>query len=874
MMCMVDNKSRLVLHRVLRAVTAALLMASYCPADVSDKSDVWHFEDATLRFRIEKDDTYPQIPDICLSDLQAVKGPSDLKKPKAEGRWDGRYYRLNKKVYKKGIAISAPATVVYKSQKEYGRFVALVGVSDRADPNATAGFEIWADRRRLFKSELLTKQMQPIEINVRIPSGSKEIKLETNSPNMKGRRLVNCAGAGFLLRGENPDVSAVALYTPGYDPTDFRALVFSSMGDRINSRLLWTWHGEPMEILFDSSDGGLVYFVYLVQKDDYKSTSSSWEPKAGLTLETRCADRIYPECCNKVSGLLQVWDEAAEVVGKSLVDSIHHGFPIHSLPEFGFNKAAKKAVLALYRYEAFFRTEKAGEHIFATSSNWASYLLVDGKLVVSWSGKHDYRGGIRGQKKGKIHLAQGVHKLEYLNCSPWGKMLTLAAWQRPKGKLSLMTRGDFLPTRRYVSTEIGYNGLTQNGDSFEWQVVDDWRTDQKEAVLVQMQFDVIKANRTSNYLYSWKFDDGGIATGESVEHVFLQPGMRTVTLEVLKGREVLAEVTHIVHAHLLGDKVHFEPSNIQTFEKAITESDFNKLPIGDLVNLYTFAPAASLLRSKTAGALMNRVDELVAESQHQRFCLKLGQYLSSAPVQKYEQALELFTRLREESTTAALVRQLAIAYEAELLIQCFGKAKEALEILKQIEDEKNLNKELTYRLGRAKAEALVALGEAEKAREILTRWTSGLDSSEEQHPEVLREEIKDVGMLRHARLLAENSDDPEQLDYAMERIEAVLANDPMKVLMPSLNLVRLDIHLARKEHKRAFHLAERLNKLKLSNYYWLEVLVRQVKALCGIKAMEQAKAIYEDMAKDYPYSPAVAEAKKAIVEAVMANQKK
>jgi len=59
----------------------------------------------------------------------------------------------------------------------------------------------------------------------------------------------------------------------------------------------------------------------------------------------------------------------------------------------------------------------------------------------------------------------------------------------------------------------------------------------------------------------------------------------------------------------------------------------------------------------------------------------------------------------------------------------------------------------------------------------------------------------------------------------------------------------------------------------LSNYYRSEVLVRQIKSLCAIKAVEQAKVIYETMTTDYPYSPAVAEAKKAIVETVVAGQK-
>ena len=129
-------------------------------------------------------------------------------------------------------------------------------------------------------------------------------------------------------------------------------------------------------------------------------------------------------------------------------------------------------------------------------------------------------------------------------------------------------------------------------------------------------------------------------------------------------------------------------------------------------------------------------------------------------------------------------------------------------------------------------------------------------------------------MLRHARQLADSTDEPEQLDYAMENIEKIIAEDPVKLLMPNLNLIRLDVHLARKEYSIAFYLAERLNKLELSNYYRSQILVRQVKALCGTEAVEQAKVIYETMMSHYPYSPAVAEAKKAIVETVVAGQKR
>ncbi|MHC4685250.1 MAG: hypothetical protein ACYTEW_13190, partial [Planctomycetota bacterium] len=189
------------------------------------------------------------------------------------------------------------------------------------------------------------------------------------------------------------------------------------------------------------------------------------------------------------------------------------------------------------------------------------------------------------------------------------------------------------------------------------------------------------------------------------------------------------------------------------------------------------------------------------------------------------------------------------------------------EILNQLDKKRDLGKETDRRFSIVRAEALIAVGQANRAGEMLGNL---LESSKQRSK--TSEKVKHMGMLRHARQLAEATDDPVQLDYAMEKIETILAEDPAKVLMPSLNLVRLDVHLARREHLIAFHLAERLNKLELSNYYHLEVLVRQVRALCGIKAVEQAKVIYAAIAKDYPYSPVVAEAKKAIVEVVMAGQ--
>ncbi len=844
------------MRRLVFAATAALFVCNIGWSAEAGRSVPWHLEEAELRFRIEKDDTYSQVPDVHLSDL------------KKKRKWTGSYYRLNGKVYKKGINMTCPGEVTYKHEKQHRRFVALAGLNDRADSDMSVSFEIYADKRRVYRSGLLTKHMPPLEINVGIPSTAKKIKLVTTGSDMKGKRRASLVSAGYLLRGQNPEVSYVKLYMPGFDARDFEAVVFTTIGQRVTSRLFRTGADEPMEILFDNSYGSTIYFAYLVHKEKYKPTSSVWQPKAGVTLETRYTGKNYPDC-KALSGLLKVWNNVAKPVGKSLVENVHHSFPIHRLGEFGSDSTGKKPRLALYRYEGFFRTEEAGQYIFATASNWSSYLLVDDNLVISWPGEHNYRDGIKGQKQGKISLGAGVHKLEYLNYSPWGQMFTLAAWQRPQEKLSLMTRGDFLPVGRFVATAIGYKDLAKDGGSFKWQISDDWRLDQEKAALIRMRFDALKAKRNVDYSYRWKFDDGKIETGESIEHVFLRPEMRTVTLEVLKNGEVITEVKQKIHVHILWDKIQLEPGNKQAFEKAISEGNFNKLPIGDIVNLYAFADGLErqLWRQQAVVALMKRMEELVAESKHQLFCLELGQHLRSASVRQYEQALKLFTRLQEKSAPNPVVRQNAMVSQAELLVQCFGKAQEALKILNQLEERK-LDKKIVTRFRMAKAEALIALEHLEEAREILQNLRAG-----SEQPDSTKQEVKDVGLLRHARQLADNTDDPEQLVYAMEKIEEIIADDPVTLLMPNLNLIKLDVHLARKEYLIAFYLAERLNKLELSNYHRLQMLVRQIKALCGIKAVDQAKVIYETMMTDYPYSPAVAEAKKVIVETVVAGQK-
>jgi hypothetical protein len=52
----------------------------------------------------------------------------------------------------------------------------------------------------------------------------------------------------------------------------------------------------------------------------------------------------------------------------------------------------------------------------------------------------------------------------------------------------------------------------------------------------------------------------------------------------------------------------------------------------------------------------------------------------------------------------------------------------------------------------------------------------------------------------------------------------------------------------------------------LNDYDRAEVLTRQVVASCGLKDVEKARSVYAQLSRDYPYSPAIADAKNAIMQ--------
>ena len=68
---------------------------------------------------------------------------------------DGKTITLGKKTYEKGLGVSAPSLVIFRLGEACARFSATVGLDAEAQGSGSVVFQVWADGKQLFESDVL-----------------------------------------------------------------------------------------------------------------------------------------------------------------------------------------------------------------------------------------------------------------------------------------------------------------------------------------------------------------------------------------------------------------------------------------------------------------------------------------------------------------------------------------------------------------------------------------------------------------------------------------------------------------------------------------------------------------------------------------------
>jgi TolA-binding protein len=298
-----------------------------------------------------------------------------------------------------------------------------------------------------------------------------------------------------------------------------------------------------------------------------------WEPQRGLILETRGYAGGNP---NNLQNTNRILASSTPFHGAGPVDRVWQG---HNL--FGPTDRF------VSRYVGFFRAAVDGEYSFATSSDDASFLLVNGKEVVSWPGWHGPVADAR--HNASVKLPAGMHRLEYLHVSTGGSSCAVAAWRTPGAKgFEPIPASAFSPLSRAITGPLETTAPGAAGD-FACDITGQALLSTSEDLYaVKVSF----ADRTtvpSSSSVTWDFGDGQSARGRSASHVYLADGLYAVTMTLGSGPSS-RWVTNRIHVHQhWGWQTQKEIDDINSFLPEIARYDIDKLDPPSCLNLMTLA---------------------------------------------------------------------------------------------------------------------------------------------------------------------------------------------------------------------------------------------------------------------------------------------
>jgi hypothetical protein len=551
--------------------------------------------------------------------------------------------------------------------------------------------------------------------------------------------------------------------------------VFNDSGQRVASEVLSNPPGGPLILVFDSSSNAQHYDVYF--------GSSDWPPlplkddHGAVILETRDGDGKE---IDKLPDMLDAWNKATVVEGKLPVPGIFEGG----------NRFGPQRNLLLH-FHTFFNAVTA-EHVdFATVSTDSSFVLVDGKEVVEWPGAHDAGGGMREEHQGGVDLTAGPHELDYYNdyFQPGGPPLVacLAVKGGPVTKWTMTTADcPFLPPTAHAHV-IDY---AVSGTSAPPMALTFTGKDQS-----MIEHDVADAGFITVTLtcvppqdgtVNWTFDDVTTATGQTVDHLFPRPGLRTVQMQVegINGsvpatRQIinvhpdwylLTTVPPDLHAADATEILSRDPATFLPADLAGCMAVFGTYKSVDA--LYKFAPAVTAHLKDMADGDLHYIKSAIDV---------MGTDLTHASVT--EPLLQALVDRCGTTPTLLPIGSWARLNLAQMMLQTTDRTTDVAALLAGV-NAPSLSGEDQRHFAIAQADLLLATGKIDEARKKYTDITGspgGVDS---------RSSVRETGEIGQAQVFLGRKDD----ESAEDSLNEVAWLSPIQKVTPEWTLARLRLY--------------------------------------------------------------------------------
>jgi len=615
-------------------------------------------------------------------------------------------------------------------------------------------------------------------------------------------------------------VAQACIWPVGLTGRQYAVAVTTARGQPVGAQILWAAVGQPIKIIFDCSTRQDRYVVTL---SDQALPVTPWEPPmAGCLLEVR---DFAGGDIETVAAVKDRWRQANHVQGRGFVPNIFLG-----INPFG----PSENFVALFRGALV--APQDGEYAFATVSDDASVLTVDGQDVASWPGGHGADAYAFRQHNGKIKLTAGPHRLDYLWIQAGESLTAVAAWKLPG-----IDRYAVVPANAFVAV-AQYAVVDAPATYFEWQPVAHSRAG--NFAVVDYRFAV--AAPQSNLTYRWSFDDGTTARGAVVTHTFPRPALRPVRLDT-----GAASVTQTVAVAPRWDQINDWSDEQFTRQRVqLLKLNRDQLPVDDLANVCRLADTIHDPELLTAYGLTCLQRSRDFTGGHADLFYALGNYFQEPAVRRYDTAEQaLHVALGWQLPDANLRERIKLRL-ARLLLDTFGKPDETGKLLAEIQPG-NLTNEQRRLLAILRADLVLARDDLAGAQaQYNTIGCLG-------EPDRARYSVQRQARLESARAYLGR----QEFAAAENLVRTVEWEVPVERLAPDFSLVLAQVHIARQEFARAMLRCQRLLAVTNADNLRATALFHLVEVERALQLDVLAGQSLQQLLTQYPYSEFAARAK-------------
>jgi tetratricopeptide (TPR) repeat protein len=638
-----------------------------------------------------------------------------------------------------------------------------------------------------------------------------------------------------------PSIVITEFFTHGeLDPRGASLSVQDGRRNPVPWRLLQVGPGDFCRLAFQTVPRQSLYRIH------YGGTAApgqppAWTSKDGLLLETR----RWRDCdLRSLVSVLRAL-ETSEPYGGGFVPSVFHRFnPFRPEPE-----------PFLSDYRGWLRIPASGHYRFFTSSQDCSFLLIDGRTVVSAPGRHGPAHNAR--FKGEIDLQPGLHEFRYVHAAAGPDACMVAAWQPPGS-----VKPEAIPAEAFGSGAIARLPATgvRHLHEFAAEIAGEVPLADSPAPLLRAQFRHVSARgSTTRPKVHWDFGDGQTSTQTDPVHVFLQPGLYKVTMKLAGEAESLACVDRVpIHRALMFADAEHPADTLAMYLSILDKYDPARLDPGGLLQLVrAFDQAGLTSRAVEAGEAWVQKDREPTEAEDALTAARMVGSLLRDRLDEPERAARFWQSaikvLRPES------------WKAECEVEA---ADVALNMLLKEPEARALLDSASARLGRGGDAALrcrmdrvlgdwhARKGDAASARAAYAR---AMASSPVRRSAVEQDAWRGA-LSRSTEEFLRTGD----LDRAWAELRRWQEEYPIDKAEGYLTLLLARYWAARARWPRAIPLASDLVTINPDSPYADRLVFLAAGGEAELGHADRARAGFESLLRNYPGSPLVGEARRKL----------